>query len=331
MSGNIWKPAVYHGSHKMKGYFEGWYFKLADSGERNVIAIIPGISFSEDGADAHAFIQVIDSGGKTGKYIKYNINDFSYSKKDFQIYIGPNYFSSQKVVVDIENELINFTGELTFQNLKPWPIKLLSPGVMGWYAFVPFMQCYHGVLSFDHSIEGSLRINGRNIDFTGGRGYMEKDWGTSFPRYHIWIQTNHLDTIGSSLMVSIANIPWFGNYFDGFIAGFYHDDYLYKFATYTGARLTALDHEKDRLAVQITSKKYRLSISAIIPEGTELRAPVLGDMKGRLSESLQSNVSVSLFEKGHNKETIIFQGTGRHAGLEISGKAEDIATIKVKP
>ena len=23
---------------------------------------------------------------------------------------------------------------------------------MGWYAWVPFMECYHGVLSLDHTI-----------------------------------------------------------------------------------------------------------------------------------------------------------------------------------
>jgi hypothetical protein len=51
---------------------------------------------------------------------------------------------------------------------------------MGPYAFVPFMECYHGILSMDHKINGQLIIHDEIIDFTGGKGYMEKDWGQSF-------------------------------------------------------------------------------------------------------------------------------------------------------
>ncbi|MEZ4893124.1 MAG: tocopherol cyclase family protein [Saprospiraceae bacterium] len=36
-----------------------------------------------------------------------------------------------------------------------------------------------------------LTINGEELDFTGGKGYMEKDWGRSFPSAYFWMQTNH--------------------------------------------------------------------------------------------------------------------------------------------
>ena len=35
--------------------------------------------------------------------------------------------------------------------LDGWPVKVTSPGAMGPYAFVPFMECYHGVVSMDHT------------------------------------------------------------------------------------------------------------------------------------------------------------------------------------
>ncbi|MCK7537696.1 MAG: tocopherol cyclase family protein [Marinilabiliales bacterium] len=28
-------------------------------------------------------------------------------------------------------------------------------------------------------------------DFSGGRGYIEKDWGHSFPSAYVWMQSNH--------------------------------------------------------------------------------------------------------------------------------------------
>lgn len=45
---------------------------------------------------------------------------------------------------------------------------------MGPFAFVPFMECYHGIVSMDHIIQGELEIDGATVDFSNGRGYMEK-------------------------------------------------------------------------------------------------------------------------------------------------------------
>ncbi len=92
---------------------------------------------------------------------------------------------------------------------------------MGWYAFVPFMECYHAVIGFDHPLEGKININGNEIDFTGGRGYIEKDYGKSFPSYYIWMQSNHFETEEISVMASVAKIPWLGSSFDGFVVGFF--------------------------------------------------------------------------------------------------------------
>jgi hypothetical protein len=93
------------------------------------------------------------------------------------------------------------------------------------------------VVSLDHVIEGALDIDGRTIDFTGGRGYTEKDWGRSFPSSWIWLQSNHFSTPGSSFTASVAIIPWIGRSFPGFIIGLWHQNKLYRFATYTGAKI----------------------------------------------------------------------------------------------
>ncbi len=110
---------------------------------------------------------------------------------------------------------------------------------MGPYSFAPFMECYHGVLSFDHDMNGTLIMNGESVNFDGGRGYIEKDWGRAFPRAWVWGQSNHFDHPGTSITISVATIPWLRTSFRGFIIGLWHDRKLYRFATYTGAT----DHE----------------------------------------------------------------------------------------
>ena len=47
---------------------------------------------------------------------------------------------------------------------------------MGWYGYMPFMECYHGILSMHHTISGELIYNDKTIDFNEGIGYTAKDW-----------------------------------------------------------------------------------------------------------------------------------------------------------
>jgi hypothetical protein len=45
---------------------------------------------------------------------------------------------------------------------------------MGWFEFVPFMECLYHILCFNNKIDGTLNINGKNVDFSGGKGYIER-------------------------------------------------------------------------------------------------------------------------------------------------------------
>jgi tocopherol cyclase len=49
---------------------------------------------------------------------------------------------------------------------------------MGLAGFVPFLTCYHGIGSLMHDLNGSISSSKElQVDFTGGNGYVEKDWG----------------------------------------------------------------------------------------------------------------------------------------------------------
>ena len=43
-------------------------------------------------------------------------------------------------------------------------------------------------------------------------------------------------------------------------------------------------------------------------------------MEGRLSESLTGETRVRLYSLVRNKASLLFEGTGRHTGLEIEGE-----------
>jgi hypothetical protein len=304
----------------MHGYFEGWYYKLVDKSEQTIMAMIPGVSFDKEGGSHHCFVQFLDNSGTTSRYFHYDIEQFSFSQEKAEVRIGDSFFSPTMMELNIKDDLYSIQGTLYFHDLKPWPITLFSPGAMGKYAFVPLLECYHGVLSFDHLIEGQLKLNGKVIDFSGGRGYTEKDWGKSFPSYHIWMQTNHFDRVGISLMVSVANVPWLGKSFNGLLAGLWCEGNLYRLTTYTGAKITAFYNDQERLALYIESKKYHLEVEVPYQKGVELRVPVIGDMKDRLSESLTAQTKVRLYKLTRGNSFLLYHGIGRHTGLEIEGR-----------
>ena len=318
----IWQPAMYHGHRQRRNFFEGWYFKFVDAAEQHVQAVIPGIFLGSDPSTSHSFVQVLD--GLTGHsiYHRYPLDQFWASDREFDLRVGPNRFRADRFTLDIADADRSLQGELCFDGLTPWPVTIISPGIMGPYAFAPFMECYHGVVSLDHAVRGSLIMNGDAINFDQGRGYIEKDWGQAFPQAWIWAQSNHFDRPGTCLTLSVATIPWLVSSFRGFIIGLWHNRQLYRFATYTGAKIESLRLTDTHVVLRVADKQHRLEVDAARSEGGLLHAPYRIDMLQRVTESLTATVNVRLIELSGVKE--ILASTGRHAGLEINGEIKQI-------
>jgi len=314
--GTIWKPQAFQGSLKSKKYFEGWYYKNIDMAGDHACAVIPGIALSRE--NPHAFVQVFDRALGTALYFRYPVHEFEFKKDEFRVTIGASIFSLEEMRLDCHDDANNVTGRLAFKGQAPWPVSFFSPGAMGPFRFVPFMECYHGVLSFDHEIEGSITINGRNTEYSGGRGYIEKDWGRGMPSSWIWLQSNHFTAKGVSFFCSVAAIPWLGTSFRGFIMGLYLYGRLFRFATYTGASIRLLEGDGAKLRLIVQDPHWTLEVDAAKAPGVDLPTPREGLMAGHVNESLRSTVSVTLTDR--KAKTVIFSGTGSHAGVEFTGE-----------
>jgi tocopherol cyclase len=321
---DTWKPEIFHGRRKKKDFFEGWYFKIVDHSEKNAFAVIPGVSIASNPLKSHAFVMFLDARAQRMRYFRYPLDELKAGDKKFELTIGRSSFSIGDMKLNLEQGGYRITARIDFKDTFPWPVKLLSPGAMGWYAFVPGMECYHGILSMDHAIEGFVEADGIRTDLSGGRGYIEKDWGASMPSSWIWMQTNHFETNGVSLSGSIAKIPWIGNYFTGYIFGFLYDKKLYEFTTYSGAKVTELYVTDDNIRIRLENKAYRLDIDADRSEGVELPAPRLGDMTAKVNESLRSSILVTLIRKNGHGTELIYSGTGRNSGLEFVGNIVEL-------
>ena len=148
-------PARFQSAHKADRWFEGWYFKLVDDRCSRALAVIPGVSRDEQGGTSHAFVQLIEPGGHV-RYIRYPFDAFAWAEDRFEIAVGANRFSASGIELDLPAEGAHppVRGAVAFDGWSPWPVTLASPGIMGWYRYVPRMECYHGVLSLDHALSG---------------------------------------------------------------------------------------------------------------------------------------------------------------------------------
>ncbi len=314
----LYNPEIFQGNLRKKQYFEGWYFKQVTQDQAYTFSFIPGVSLVEN--DPHAFIQIMNGYAATSDYIRYPVNEFSWDTRRLFLKIGSSTFTASSIILNIESENINLTGKIDFSNMIRYPKSIFSPGIMGWYSFVPFMECNHGIISVNHDLYGKISINKNEIDFAGGKGYIEKDWGTSFPEAWIWIQSNNFKEHDTSFSFSIAKIPWMGRFFIGFIAFLYLNRKFYLFSTYNKSVFSEITHSKEIIEITVRNRWNILKIKVIKNSFGDLRAPVSGEMSRRIKESVDSEVHLQLSDKNGNRE---YEGTGKNVGLEIIEKIFD--------
>lgn len=268
----------------VKEYFNGWYFKQTT--DKHTISFIVGESVTTQ--DSHAFIQVLDTITNRSYYIRYLKEQFIYSKDPFYLKIGNNYFSKEKLVVDIHDQ-IELTGELQFENITPIQTNLYSPNIMGPFGYFT-MECNHEIVSLHHHVTGTLSINQKKLSFIDGIGYIERDYGTSFPKGYIWMQSNRaVQHDLCSFFFSVAHIPIWRWHFKGLICILYVDGIEYRFSTYYGAKIKITEKQ-----ITIHQGKHTLTITIFYHKGSELIAPKKGTMRDKINESLDSKVLVTL-------------------------------------
>ncbi|CAF0937922.1 unnamed protein product [Rotaria sordida] len=360
----IFHPDRYHGHHIRNGiFFEGWYYKIVSNEYNNTFVIIPGVHMND--SKRHSFIMIAYD--NISHYFHFPYETLSSSFDEFQLTIDnkKNIFSYNKIIIDVQPKTNNddatesFQMNLTLSSHIFIPDLLwIIPGTMGPYSWIPTMQCYHHVLSMKNYIHGSIKINQNEKQFISGIGYIEKDWGHSFPSIWIWGQANQWENLSStsssaSLFFSLALIPWYFNIeFAGFLIVFEYNNEFYRFNTY----LQSIIHD---LSINIHTNQisfnvydvlfqYKLHISTYYNELENIYSAMLYGprydrmekyVKEFLTKNIHFNVQLSklIYNMTLNKdnndifiqhgyyEEIIFQGQAQNIALEITGDVNKLS------
>lgn len=339
----MFHPTLYQGEAKRTGYFEGWYFKqttssAATSGKgAQAVSFIPGISRAKAGSSAgdRAFVQMIDGATGDTRFFPFPVEQFSAKDKPFSVTVGGNRFSLSGLKLDLEDAVGTVKADLAYGPITGLSRQSPWPGIMGPYSFVPFMECYHGLVSLDHRVDGFVTMKGagvapveQTVNFSEGRGYIEKDWGRSMPGSWVWVQSNTFDPdIGpASFFFSLARIPWLGSWFNGFLAVLYAGGVEYRFASYTGAKVELLSFDGSTVTILVVDRTKKLEVSIRRHHEGSLAAPVNGAMDRRISESADSWVRVVLKQRHGGTDLPLFDAASAASGVEIVGDVSSLSS-----
>lgn len=297
--------------------FYGWYLKCET--DNQVIAMIPAIHQC-DGKCSCSIQVITDENTYSVPFPAWNFYKKSQNPNILKpiklasrqaIIIGENIFCDKGIKISLNTPELVLEGKLIFGELTP-----LKYDVMGPFVWIPFMECRHSVYSMHHVVKGELFLNGKKYVFNEGRGYWEGDRGYSFPREYLWTQCLFG---GGSLMLSVAEIPFFGGNFTGVIGVVFWQGKEYRFATYLGARVRWLCNGMVRitqgdmvLEARLLEQKgckqeSRFDAKDCSTRGKEtvvqlrkggLRAPVGGEMNRTIHEHVRCLASYR-FRKGN--------------------------------
>lgn len=246
-----------------------------------------------------AFIQVATN--KESWHIPFPFSEFTASGNKFSIKIGANLFSENGIWIDMNENGLLIKGRIGYGRFTP-----LRYDIMGPFSILPFLECNHNIQSLCHTLNGSLQVNNTLYDFSGGQGYIEQDWGNSFPKKYIWMQTNdfpdetqpHLSSgkpeapKDSCLFLSIADIPFMGKNFTGCICILYFGQKEYRLATYLGVKIV----QATKKSIILLQGKYTLVIDMQNSLPQKLKAPLQGEMSRTILESESCRSHIRFFK-----------------------------------
>jgi len=280
-----------------KNAFEGWFCKIEDSLNQWMFSVIWGYSTNE--TNAHAFIQFQNSLDHSTKYLSYSMEEFAWDKEKQQLRIGKNTLSKDGVHLDFVMETGPVLADYSFTELTPIQKRFLRPNIMGVLTYVP-NECNHSIISMKHRVSGFFQYGEKVFETTNAVGYMEKDWGTSFPRDYVWLQVNDWDK--SAVVFSYATVPVLGKFAKGFFLVLHHEGQEYRFSSIEGSRLIHFDVSNNSFEAKIQKGKVCVAIKGIQTNPVSLASPQKGAMSNQIKESLDGVFELNLMM--NDKETV---------------------------
>ena len=229
------QPETFQGRSAQAPYFEEWYFHLHNG--KQTLALTPGICYAPK---PFAYLQIAEPAQHLVHFYRYSIKDFHARPGRFNFSLGRHLFSSEQILLNGNG----WQGEVDFTERVPFSEKRYHTGMMGPFAFYPKMSCKHAVITIQSPLSGAFFHQEEPYVFSGGNGYVEKDWGKTFPRPYLWIQAHF--PLGT-FTLSLARLSVLGGMHTGALVLLYTQGKRFFSSNCSGLHLTHLTQTEDQV------------------------------------------------------------------------------------
>lgn len=291
------RHTYFHGTKAVCSFFEGWYFKHQT--DAHTLILIPAFHCDQRGRTSGSMQVILDD---ASHYVTFSPQDFEAETGRLHIRLGQSIFSEKGCRIHLDAPGLKLRGHLYYGSFQK-PFR----SFMGPFARLP-LPCYHEVLSLFHNLRGRILVNGEIWDFSGGFGYLEKDWGHSFPDSYLWLQCSQKEqSRADSFLLTIAGLGDSAHPLKACSSLILHKGKQYRLSTWQGARL--LRYNGRRIAL----RQGRYLLQVILPPGSgrslsaeestdssvPLKAPLAGKLERTIQEKARCPMRCQLYRGGH--------------------------------
>jgi hypothetical protein len=310
------RAPVFRKKDSSQPYFEGYYFKFINN-QKEIVILIAGISISA--TEKFSFIQIASNYDKEVSLHKFPLKDLESSENSFFFKIGNNAFGPDKITINIHE----ITAEIHLKNSIQWSRSILNPNIMGILSYVPKVECKHDVITINTEVSGYINLVKHNINFDNGDGYIEKNWGYSFPKKYMWLHANQFQNKAISLQFATAKPKWI------FIRPKVHIGYVMSgkpihFGTH---KLSIFRVRSDSNSISITIKtiKHIITINVKNRAPVNLIGPEKGQLKNEIAEYLNSEIELIVIKRKFLKSNVeVIRDTSNLSTTEMHNALNDL-------
>jgi len=292
------RPTRFRGHFERSNFFEGWFHKIFSEQYQASIVIIYGYTTGEV-SDKFGFIQVYIP-DQDPIVLYYHKEVVICDPRKHEVRMGTQVFSPEQIHIQTEE----LTVDLKFSENEL--VKTLKNS-MGYHYFIPNLPCYHAVCNASHRATGQIRATAGKFFLNNEKAYLEKNWGTSFPKQYVWLHA--IDPLNTevSLLISQAEIHWLGKKF------LRHVGYLCLNGKQIDMRLMKRVESKfdeknsDSQLIQFKSRDNELLLSIETNQQVTFLGPEAGALRRKIVHFTDVHVTMQLIQ-GKQSRTINLVG-----------------------
>ena len=303
--------------HNTKVCFEDWYLRIVDAqGEKTLCCTV---RLNKIGTNMQGSLKGTLNIADEEKQFEVTVTDASADSKSLKF--GQNVLNNERVVLDLQKVSPAINGCLELNQVIDLNQSFLQPGAMGFYKYLPFMEFYQEVIVLNGVTTGVLQIDGKEVDFTGGNCYLQRQWGSKFPNIWLWAQCTNFDQPNDlTIMIGVARLKVLFNYYTAFVIPVYYNDQLEVFSNYNGGQIAKLYRYKGYVHLIVTQKNKVLDVKIYGRDELECVSSKESHGIRDVYECDQVKIEVKISEQGN----ILWEGTSLGAHIEMGGNTSKL-------